>query len=94
MTETNPAAIRQLQQVQEKLGAQQCRILRADAMAFLNQAVSRGERFDLIFLDPPFHHGWLEKVLPACASLLTPAGLVAGRAPLETGRLPGWTAGK
>jgi 16S rRNA (guanine(966)-N(2))-methyltransferase RsmD len=95
MTETNPAAFRQLQQVQEKLGAQQCRILRSDAMSFLNQACSRGERFDLIFLDPPFHHGWLEKVLPVCATLLTPAGLIYAESetPLETGAvawLDGW----
>ena len=42
------------------------RIVRADATAFLNAC---GERFDIVFSDPPYNRGWTAKLLPLAAKL-------------------------
>jgi 16S rRNA (guanine966-N2)-methyltransferase len=36
----------------------------------------RGQRFDVIFLDPPYQQDFLSQAMPLCASLLKPGGLV------------------
>jgi 16S rRNA (guanine966-N2)-methyltransferase len=44
-----------------------------DALAVLNRQAKQGEnagKFDLVFLDPPFHGQWLEKVMPSLLPLL------------------------
>ncbi len=73
MVESHPAALRQLQQVCEKLDAQQVTLLRGDALARLD---SLPAGFDLILLDPPYQLQWLPRLLPACRRLLRPGGLV------------------
>ena len=35
-----------------------------------------GERFDRVFLDPPFREGWLERLWPALAAVLSEDALV------------------
>jgi 16S rRNA G966 N2-methylase RsmD len=51
--------------------------------------------FDVIFLDPPYHQDWTARMLPACARLLAPDGLVY--AELEQSLVgdqpPAWLAG-
>ena len=47
----------------------QVRVLQDDALAVLTQLASQKHTFDVIFLDPPFGHGWLERVLPLIAPL-------------------------
>ncbi len=42
-------------------------IVRSDAVRF---ATSVGERFDVLFLDPPFKQGWIERLVPLLPSLL------------------------
>lgn len=76
MVEYHTPAFRQLQQVKEKLGADQVELLRADALTLAASMLARQQRFDLIFLDPPFNQGMLEKILPLCAKLLTNTGLL------------------
>ena len=49
------------------------RIVGTDALQFLD---SEATGFDLIFLDPPFDQGLLEKVWPRVGSWVAPAGLV------------------
>ena len=38
----------------ERLGADGAQVVRADALAFLRSAARRGERWDLVFCDPPY----------------------------------------
>lgn len=84
MVEENPAAVRQLEAARDKLKAQQVRIRRGDALIATQelaaQASASGTRFDLVFLDPPYHRDWLRKILPLCKRLLTPDGLVYAEA--------------
>lgn len=42
----------------------QVRVLHDDALRVLTQCAEEQRYFDVIFLDPPFGHGWLEKILP------------------------------
>lgn len=84
MVEESPAAVRQLEATRDKLKAPQVRIRRGDALTVTQelaaQAFATGVRFDLVFLDPPYHRDWLLKMLPLCARLLTPDGLVYAEA--------------
>ncbi|MCP1574647.1 16S rRNA (guanine(966)-N(2))-methyltransferase RsmD [Herbaspirillum rubrisubalbicans] len=77
MVENNGPAVRQLEANRAKLKAESIAIVRGDALAAVHNAAQREPGgFSLVFIDPPYHQGWLEKVLPACMSLLTPSGLV------------------
>ncbi|HBR21882.1 MAG TPA: 16S rRNA (guanine(966)-N(2))-methyltransferase RsmD, partial [Nitrospiraceae bacterium] len=39
-------------------------IIRGEASAFIAKAVKEGLKFDIVFLDPPYHTGELEYILP------------------------------
>ncbi len=65
------------------------RVATMSAESFL--AGSR-EQFDLVFLDPPYRQGTLERLLPAVAQHTAPAGLVLCESEPEA-RLPQQVAG-
>ncbi|SFH90715.1 16S rRNA (guanine(966)-N(2))-methyltransferase RsmD [Collimonas sp. OK307] len=99
MIEHNTPAARQLETTKTKLDASQVRILRGDAVTWLSKArIEAGAdtgRFDLIFLDPPYQQGWLEKVLPQCEGLLAEHGLLylESEFALQEDALPSWLNG-
>jgi 16S rRNA (guanine966-N2)-methyltransferase len=102
MVEANTAAVRQLQATQEKLQATQVAIVRGDAGAVAQSLLGKardaraGEgRFQLIFLDPPYHQGWLPKILPLCENLLAEGGLLYAETEhaLDNDALPEWMSG-
>ena len=76
MIEFHTPAFRQLEQVAEKLGADNIELIRADALTVASNMRLQQRRFDLIFLDPPFNQGVLQKILPLCSNLLTENGLL------------------
>lgn len=80
MVENDIAAMKQLEANKAKLNASQIIIQRGDALSVVQkmaiQAEQAGLRYDLIFLDPPYHHDWLVKILPLCKRLLSEDGLV------------------
>jgi 16S rRNA (guanine966-N2)-methyltransferase len=80
MIDAHTPVVRQLEAVKDKLKADSVTILRADALASAQGLALRGQRFKLIFLDPPYHQDWLARSLPLCASLLAPGGLVYAEA--------------
>jgi len=81
MVESFAPAVRQLQATKDKLKAEQVAVMRGDAAVTTAslQAYEAG-RFHAIFLDPPYHQEWLPKMLPLCANLLAPGGLVYAEA--------------
>lgn len=100
MVEANAAAVRQLEATIAKLRAgQQIAIQRGDALSVAErlalQAENQGTRFDVIFLDPPYHQGWLEKMLPLCQRLLKQHGVVYAELeqPLSMEHGPDWLEG-
>ena len=39
-------------------------IVRADAVKFASSLTATGVRFDVLFLDPPYKQGWIERLAP------------------------------
>lgn len=62
-----------LRATRELLAADQVELVLADGTAWL---ASCRDTFDLIFLDPPFQSGVLERVLPEAATRLAPEGKI------------------
>jgi len=75
LVESDPKIVESLKQHAETLGSENHTIQLADALSWLKQGI---KGFDIIFLDPPFNQGYIEK---CCAliieeSLLNVNGLV------------------
>ncbi len=56
--------------------AARLRVTHGDALAALARSQQRGQRFDLLFLDPPFSEDWLGRLLPAVAPVLAEQALI------------------
>jgi 16S rRNA (guanine(966)-N(2))-methyltransferase RsmD len=97
MVDSHPQVVRQLGENKEKLKAENIHVMRADAMACARDMAARGQRFDVIFLDPPYQQDFLAKALPLCRNLLKEGGLVyaeSGAAlPFDEAEVPDWLDG-
>lgn len=91
MVEKNAQAHRVLLDNTRLLEAAQIEIHRGDALDFL--AASQ-QRFDVIFLDPPFHQHWLEKLLPLLPRHLSADGVVYVEAEASISDSAGWIISK
>lgn len=72
LVERDPGAFAALQESARQFGGEQLEqleLIRADALKFV---ASTAQRYDLIFLDPPYHQGWLERVAPLLPCLTKP----------------------
>ena len=76
MVDSHSPVIRQLETIKDKLHADAVSLVRADALASAQSMMLRDQRFDLVFLDPPYQQDFLSKMLPLCANLLGEDGLV------------------
>ena len=99
MVEAHTPAVRQLEATRDKLGAAEVIIVRGDALTTAQGIVRGGtQRFNLIFLDPPYQQAWLARMLPLCQTLLAAGGVVyvEAESALEAGWLgepaPDWLA--
>ncbi|RZJ85262.1 MAG: 16S rRNA (guanine(966)-N(2))-methyltransferase RsmD, partial [Massilia sp.] len=97
MVDNHGPAARQLEANRDKLKAANVKVLRTDALALVKDLAARGQRFDVIFLDPPYQLGLLTQILPLCPAILNEGGLVYAETgetlPLEQGEVPDWLAG-
>lgn len=92
------AAIAHLEAAKQKLRAEQVTILAGDVLVLakkLQPKEAASACFNVIFVDPPYHCGWLDKVMPLCADLLTEDGMVyvESEVPLTGQLLPSWMSG-
>ena len=96
MLDSHTPVVRQLETVKDKLKASAVTVMRGDAFVAAQAMAQRGQRFDVVFLDPPYGQDFLAKALPLCAGLLNEGGLVYAEAgePLpfaqEDGETPAW----
>lgn len=59
------------------LGAEgRVEIAQADAVKFASSLVQGGSRFDVVFLDPPYNKGWIDRLVPLLPELLKDDGLL------------------
>jgi 16S rRNA (guanine966-N2)-methyltransferase len=59
-----------------RLDARSVKVLEMDAQRALMHFGREGRRFDLVFLDPPFGEGWIERLWTGLAGVLAPAARV------------------
>lgn len=89
MVEASAAALHQLEATKTRLQATQVNVVRGDALRFAQGLAASGQRFDIIFLDPPYQQDWLPKILPLCAGLLAENGLVYAESAQPLDQKPG-----
>jgi 16S rRNA (guanine966-N2)-methyltransferase len=87
MVENDRAAFSALEAARDKIGARAVELVRGDATEYL---VHARERFDVVFLDPPFRQNALPTVLEQLEGRLAKAARVyiESATPAEPG--PGW----
>jgi len=78
MVESDRAVFEALRRNRERLGAETVEVLGQDALAYLARA---GERFDVVFLDPPFRQNVLPGLLAKLTARLRPGARVYVEAP-------------
>lgn len=73
MIEQDPTALAALQSNAKTLQTSRVQIVRGDA---LNFARSTNQLFDVVFVDPPYRAGWIDRIAPLLPKLLADEGLV------------------
>jgi 16S rRNA (guanine(966)-N(2))-methyltransferase RsmD len=73
LVEKSMPAYKAMLENKQLLKAENAHVLHQDALQFLN---ANKQKFNLIFLDPPYNEAWLPKVLPLLAEHLQNEGLV------------------
>lgn len=73
LVEKNKQVVAQLAKNKQMLNAEAACIVKAD---FLQHEFSPQEKFNLVFLDPPFHQGVLKKSIDCLSQLLAEKALV------------------
>lgn len=73
IVESDARAFTALRQAATSLQASQVELIRGDALKF---AQTTSDRFDVVFLDPPYNKGWLERLKPLLGRLLKPDGWI------------------
>ena len=68
------AALENNARLLDKTGCLQ--IVRSDAVKFAASSSAGGARFDLLFLDPPFGKGWIERLAPFLDGLMKDDGAI------------------
>lgn len=97
LVEPERRALRALEAVVARLGAAgQVQVQACDAASAIARARREGCRFDLVFLDPPFGAGWLDRVLPLLGEVLAPGArvYVESETALDEARVAGWLEGR
>ncbi len=77
IVEKMPAVYKSILENKTSLKAENVSILNMDALTFLTK---NQQKFDVIFLDPPYQQGWLPQVLPLLPAHLSATGVVYAEA--------------
>jgi 16S rRNA (guanine966-N2)-methyltransferase len=76
MLDFHAPVARQLQDNKDLLKAENVTVVRGDAFKVASDLAARGQRYDVIFLDPPYQQDFVAKALPLCIALLKEDGIV------------------
>lgn len=94
LVEENQRVFEALRQNAAVLGGDRLEPIRADALKFVASAAGRGCGYDLVFLDPPYRKGLLEKVAPHLAAIAKPGMRIYAEAEYGLERLGDWVTVK
>lgn len=89
IVESDARALATLRESAKTLQAAQVEVIRGDALKF---AQTTPDRFDVVFLDPPYHKGWLGRLEPWLPRILTPDGWLYAESETEVHELAGLSA--
>lgn len=87
LVERDQGAFTGLKQNAALFACDRLRLHKADALEFAAQS---GLTFDLVLLDPPYRHGWLDKVAPLLLALARPGMRVYAEAEHRVEALGNW----
>ena len=87
MVERTSKTVRTLAANLQQLQAKGVEIYQQDALEFIPTATTS---FDIVFIDPPYHQGWIEKLMPLLPTLLNPESLVYVEAEKPLNSYPNW----
>jgi len=87
MVEKSTPVYKALIENKKLLNAEAAQIFNMDAVQFL---ANNKQLFDIIFLDPPYHQGWLPKLLPQLLLCLVPESLLYVEAEFSVKDRDGW----
>ncbi len=73
LVEKSTIAYKALLENQQSLQADKARVFNLDALVFLEQSQ---DLFNVIFVDPPYNQGWLDKLLPNLGAHVALNGMV------------------
>ena len=87
MVENDAKVFKALRQFRDVIGARQVELVPGDAFGYLKRAK---DRFDLVFLDPPFRQNALPAVMERLPARLAPRARVYVEAPSPIEPQAGW----
>ncbi len=91
MVENSPKVLAALEANTNVLQANgRLQIVRADAVKFASSLPTAGLRFDVLFLDPPYKQGWIERMAPRLPGLMRDDGVVYVEAELALENCGDW----
>jgi len=85
--ELDPRSVAGLRENARRLGTEGVEVHRGDALDFLRNDT---QRYDIIFIDPPYNEEWLPKLWPLLAPRLSAGGFVYLEAAVPQAPPPGW----
>jgi 16S rRNA (guanine966-N2)-methyltransferase len=78
LVERDPALVKRLIALRDRLGASEVEVIQGDAIEVAHSLPAAS--FDIVFLDPPYHGPLLEPALAAGRRLLAPGGSIYAEA--------------
>ena len=87
LLERDAELVRLLKDSRQRLKADALRVETADALAWMGRC--EPDRFELVFIDPPFEAGLFDAALRAAARIVVPQGCVYLEAPQTWSSAPG-----
>ncbi|MDP2794110.1 MAG: 16S rRNA (guanine(966)-N(2))-methyltransferase RsmD [Sulfurisoma sp.] len=91
LVEKSRRVFEQLRRNLEPFACERLEPVCGDALKFIP---SPARRYDIVFLDPPYHQGWLDKVAPLLEGWTTPSARLYAEAEQRLERLGAWQVTK
>jgi 16S rRNA (guanine966-N2)-methyltransferase len=90
LLELDQRAFAALRQNAASFASDRIELVRADALEFMAAAGGRERGYDLVFLDPPYRHDWLDRIGPQLAKVALPGMRVYAEAEHALERVGDW----